>query len=137
MKGRMNRFISYTGIFLVLACMNLPNPAHAAVACEKTVKEEHARREVLSNGLTLLVKEVHTLPIVSIEARFRIGSADEGKWAGSGISHFVEHMLFKGTPTRKHGDIEREIKSYGGTINGFTSFDSTGYTLTVNTSRKL
>ncbi|PIU41269.1 MAG: hypothetical protein COS99_06125 [Candidatus Omnitrophica bacterium CG07_land_8_20_14_0_80_42_15] len=131
MKGRMNRFISYTGIFLVLACMNLPNPAHAAVACEKTVKEEHARREVLSNGLTLLVKEVHTLPIVSIEARFRIGSADEGKWAGSGISHFVEHMLFKGTPTRKHGDIEREIKSYGGTINGFTSFDSTGYTLTV------
>lgn len=93
--------------------------------------EPQITKQVLDNGLAVVIKEDRTLPIVSIEARFRIGSASEGRFLGSGISHFLEHMLFKGTPTRPHSQIEKEVKSYGGTINGYTSFDSTGYRLTV------
>jgi len=124
----MTKNISYIAIFLVLAIAVYLYPAYAS---GPSLKEADISREILDNGLTVLVKEDHSLPIVSIEARFRIGSASEGEFLGSGISHFVEHMLFKGTPKRGPGDIEREIKSYGGNINGFTSFDCTSYKITV------
>lgn len=124
----MTKNISYIAIFLVLAIAVYLYPAYAS---GPSLKEADISREILDNGLTVLVKEDHILPIVSIEARFRIGSASEGEFLGSGISHFVEHMLFKGTPKRGPGDIAREIKSYGGSINGFTSFDSTCYKIIV------
>jgi len=119
----MSRRLYYIGTICVLSI----------VFCIGSVAalEPQITKQVLDNGLTVVIKEDHALPIVSIEARFKIGSASEGRFLGSGISHFVEHMLFKGTPTRPHSRIEKEVKSYGGTINGYTSFDSTGYRLTV------
>lgn len=88
-------------------------------------------KEILPNGLTVMVKEEHSHPIVTIQATIGAGLSSEGVWAGSGISHFVEHMLFKGTQTRKPGQIEEEVKSYGGVINASTGLDSTNIYITV------
>ncbi|HEX9780274.1 MAG TPA: pitrilysin family protein [bacterium] len=87
---------------------------------------------VLENGLQAAWQEDHRQPIVAIEARIKGGIRGEGPYVGSGITHFIEHMLFKGTPTRPPGSIEQEVRSYGGSINAFTSFDSTGISLYVD-----
>ncbi|MBI3615914.1 MAG: insulinase family protein [Candidatus Omnitrophica bacterium] len=89
-------------------------------------------RKVLPNGLTLLVQEDHAHPLVAFEAVVRTGSATEGPWMGTGISHVVEHMLFKGTARRPVGAVEREARSYGGTSQGFTTYDTTAYQLVSN-----
>jgi zinc protease len=83
-------------------------------------------RHVLPNGLTVLVKEVYPASVVSISIWSRVGSLDESDDA-AGISHFLEHMLFKGTPRRPVGKIAQEIHSLGGYLNGFTSYDCTCY----------
>ncbi|MBI4227975.1 MAG: insulinase family protein [Candidatus Omnitrophica bacterium] len=89
-------------------------------------------RWALPNGLVVLFQEDHSAPLVALDALVKTGSATEGAWAGTGVSHVVEHMLFKGTATRPVGAIEREVKSYGGQINGHTTHDVTGYTLTIH-----
>ena len=89
-------------------------------------------RQVFPNGLTVLVQEDHSHPLVAFEAAVRTGSATEGSWMGTGVSHVVEHMLFKGTARRPVGAVEREARSYGGTSQGFTSYDTTAYQLVVN-----
>ncbi len=85
----------------------------------------------LDNGLTLLVSEMPASSTVSVYGLVKTGSATEGKYLGSGISHFMEHMLFKGTDKRAVGQIASEVQSLGGNINASTSFDYTIYTLTV------
>jgi len=100
--------------------------------CLQNTSANEIERKVLSNGLILLINESHKAPVVAIEAHVKTGSATEYGYLGSGISHFVEHMLFKGTQKRpKAGTIEREIKSLGGYSNGFTSHDSTGFYIVV------
>lgn len=89
------------------------------------------RRSVLSNGMVVIIEEDHSAELVAFDLRVRGGLAAEGALLGSGISHFIEHILFKGTPTRDVGKIEEELRSYGGSINGFTSYDYTGYTIVV------
>ena len=54
----------------------------------------------LDNGLTIIVREDHSAPVVSAQAWCMAGSIHEGKWLGAGMSHVLEHMLFKGTVTR-------------------------------------
>ncbi|MFH1045960.1 MAG: pitrilysin family protein [Candidatus Omnitrophota bacterium] len=81
--------------------------------------------------MTVFLKANHTVPLVNIFLCVRSGSAQEAELAGSGVSHLIEHMVFKGTATRGAGEIFREIESYGATINAFTSYDYTGYTITV------
>ncbi|MFH1995500.1 MAG: insulinase family protein, partial [Candidatus Omnitrophota bacterium] len=88
-------------------------------------------RTVLDNGLTLLVSEKEGAGIVCLEVRLKAGSAQEGSYVGSGISHLIEHMLFKGTRERSPEEIDRSIKSYGGRINGATSLDTTYYSVSV------
>ncbi len=85
----------------------------------------------LENGLQVVWEEDHRQPLVAIEARIKGGLRGEGASLGTGITHFIEHMLFKGTPTRPPGTIEREVRRYGGTINAFTSLDTTGVSLFV------
>ncbi len=119
-------------IFLlgVLLCWTAPVPAAFAAVFE------NARREVLDNGLTVLIDPIPTSPAVAIYALVKTGSATEGKYLGSGISHFVEHMLFKGTEDHKAvGAIAQEVMSLGGTINASTSFDYTMYTLDLPRDR--
>ncbi len=88
-------------------------------------------KEVLPNGLTVIVSKIPTSPFVSLYALVKTGSATEGKFLGSGISHFLEHLMFKGTPSRGVGEIPAQIKAMGGTINASTGKDFTIYKITV------
>lgn len=104
------------------------NPTHlfAALDIQKTV---------LDNGLTVLVTPMPSSEVVSVYAYVKIGAATEGKFLGAGVSHFVEHMLFKGTKRRLVGEIAKEVKSLGGTINASTDLDFTMYTLDLPKSK--
>jgi len=82
-------------------------------------------RKVLKNGMTILF-EKRKLPIVSVAFAFRNGGINESK-EEKGISHFIEHMLYKGTPTRNSKQIAEEIEKNGGELNGFTSEEITAY----------
>ena len=80
----------------------------------------------LNNGLQVIVVENHRAPVVFHSVWYRVGAADEppGK---SGIAHFLEHLMFKGTETREAGEFSRLVALNGGTENAFTSQDYTGY----------
>jgi zinc protease len=84
------------------------------------------RREVLPNGLTLLVQPDHSAPVVAVVTHVKAGFFDEpDHWTG--ISHVLEHMFFKGTGRRGVGEIARETKSAGGYLNAGTGYDHTSY----------
>src|SRR5215467_891388 len=87
---------------------------------------EDVRRTVLSNGLVVLTKEVHTSPIVTSMIWYRVGSRNE-EIGHTGKSHFLEHMLFKGTERFKKGQIDLLTLKNGGGNNAFTSHDFTAY----------
>src|ERR1039457_579178 len=90
------------------------------------------------NGLTLIVREDHSAPVVSAQAWCMAGSIHEGKWMGAGISHVLEHMLFKGTTTRPGSRIDQEVQEAGGYMNAYTSFDRTVFHIDVpNTGAKV
>ena len=80
----------------------------------------------LENGLKIIVKEDHRAPVVMTQIWYRVGSADEPLDKG-GISHVLEHMMFKGTSNVSSADYERLIAKFGGVNNAFTSYDYTGY----------
>ncbi|MEO8090499.1 MAG: pitrilysin family protein [Gemmatimonadales bacterium] len=83
-------------------------------------------REVLPNGLTLLVQPDHSAPVVSVVTHVKAGFFDEpDRWTG--ISHVLEHMFFKGTARRGVGAIARETKAAGGYLNAGTGYDHTSY----------
>ena len=83
-------------------------------------------KKALSNGLTVFLKEIHTAPLVSSWMWYRVGSRDEvpGK---TGISHWVEHMQFKGTPQFPASILDRAVSRDGGVWNAFTFLDWTTY----------
>ncbi len=84
------------------------------------------RKEILPNGLTLLVQPDHSAPVVAVVTHVKAGFFDEpDRWTG--ISHVLEHMFFKGTARRGVGAIARETKSAGGYLNASTSYDHTAY----------
>ncbi len=80
----------------------------------------------LENGLKIIVKEDHRAPVAMTQIWYRVGSADEPLNKG-GISHLLEHMMFKGTTNVSSDDYERLIAKFGGVNNAFTSYDYTGY----------
>ena len=106
-------------------------PAKDSLAEVPTLPDSSAQVFTLENGLTLIVEEDHSAPVASVQAWCATGSIDEGKWMGAGLSHILEHMLFKGTQDRKAGDIARQIQDRGGYINAYTSFDRTVYWIDV------
>src|SRR5947207_14588955 len=85
----------------------------------------------LENGLTIIVREDHSAPVVSVQAWAMTGSIHEGKWLGAGLSHVLEHMLFKGTSSRPGSRIDQEVQEAGGYMNAYTSFDRTVYHIDV------
>lgn len=88
----------------------------------------------LPNGMLVLTREVHSAPVATSWVWYRVGSRNEP--AGqTGISHWVEHMLFKGTPSVPKGEIDRLIARNGGTFNGFTWVDYTAYYETLPADR--
>jgi zinc protease len=89
------------------------------------------REVVLDNGLKVLLLEDHKSAAVTFQVWYRVGSRNEldGK---SGLSHFLEHMMFKGTPTVKPEEYARIIAKNGGNSNAFTSYDYTAYYATMS-----
>jgi zinc protease len=83
-------------------------------------------RLTLSNGLLVLLKEIHTAPLISHWIWYRVGSRDEAPGI-TGISHWVEHMQFKGTPQFPAGTLDRAISREGGFWNALTHLDWTTY----------
>jgi zinc protease len=88
----------------------------------------------LSNGLTVLTREVHDAPVATFWIWYRVGGRNEVSGT-TGISHWVEHMMFKGTPTLGKGEIFRSVSKNGGTLNGFTWIDFTTYFETLPSDR--
>ncbi|HMO50509.1 MAG TPA: pitrilysin family protein [Kiritimatiellia bacterium] len=82
-------------------------------------------RDVLDNGMVVLVKPDHSAPVVAVQIWIGTGSIHEGANLGAGLSHYMEHMIFKGTPNRGPADITREIDEAGGSINAYTAHDRT------------
>jgi zinc protease len=88
----------------------------------------------LPNGMLVLTKEVHSAPVATSWIWYRVGSRNEPSGC-TGISHWVEHMLFKGTPSIPRGAFDRLIARNGGTFNGFTWVDYTAYYETLPADR--
>lgn len=80
----------------------------------------------LDNGLKIIIKEDHRSPVVISQVWYRVGATDEPEKLG-GISHLLEHMMFKGTKDVSSADFERIIAKFGGSNNAFTSHDYTAY----------
>ncbi len=91
-------------------------------------------RFVLENGLELVVIEDHRRPVVAHFIYYRVGSMDEdpGK---TGLAHFLEHLMFKGTATIKAGAFSSLVTKYGGRDNAFTSKDHTAYFQVVSSDK--
>jgi zinc protease len=87
---------------------------------------------LLANGAEVLVKEKHNAPVVSVQAFVRTGAVHEGEWLGAGLSHFCEHLMFKGTARRPTGKLDREIRSVGGEQNAWTTADLTSFFTTCS-----
>ncbi len=85
----------------------------------------------LDNGLIIIVREDHSAPVVAAQVWCKTGSIHEGAWLGAGLSHVLEHMLFKGTATRPASRIDQEVQEAGGYMNAYTSFDRTVYYIDV------
>lgn len=86
-----------------------------------------AKKYVLENGLTVILKEERSAPVITAQVWVKTGSIHEDRWMGAGLSHILEHMLFKGTERRNVAQISHEVQDKGGYINAYTSFDRTVY----------
>lgn len=95
------------------------------------------RRLVLENGLTVLLKEDRSAPMAALQFWVGAGSIHEGAQLGGGLSHYLEHMIFKGTETRGPGQVSKEIADAGGEINAYTSTDRTVFHATLPAARWL
>jgi zinc protease len=84
------------------------------------------RRTTLDNGLTVFIQEEHTAPLASVWCWYRVGSKDEGPGL-TGVSHWCEHMNFKGTENIPRDQVKGIIEQYGGSWNGYTWIDQTTY----------
>src|SRR5579864_535250 len=93
-------------------------------------QDRNIRREVLPNGLTVITEEMDHIRSNSIGIWIKTGSRDEDKeW--NGISHFVEHMVFKGTQHRSAEEIARQVDSIGGNIDAFTAKECVSFSMKV------
>src|SRR5438132_4037697 len=95
---------------------------------------ERVLAATLENGLRVLLQEDHRSPIVSFQMWYRVGSRNEARGA-TGIAHFLEHMMFKGTPTHGRGQFARLVEQNGGQDNAFTSQDVTSYYVNIAADR--
>lgn len=99
-------------------------------ACSMELTYSHTLR----NGMLVLLREAHTAPLATSWLWYRVGARNESP-GSTGVSHWVEHMLFKGTPRISGRDLDRLIARNGGTFNGFTAHDFTAYFETLPADR--
>ena len=126
----MKYYILATMAFTLAATVVFSCAGRRAIQTEKKTSFESPiapfTKVTLDNGLDVIVKEVHSAPIVAVYLWCNTGSINETH-NEQGISHFYEHMFFKGTENRGVGEIDRAIKSLGGYNNAFTSKEYTAY----------
>ncbi len=89
--------------------------------------KERVDRTVLPNGVTVLIKPDTSAPVASVQVWVKTGSIHEDAYLGAGLSHYLEHMLFKGTERRAGREISQTVQAHGGYINAYTTFDRTVY----------
>jgi len=107
------------------------NAASSHDSAAITFPPSTAKKWVLPDGLTLIVQEDHSAPVASVQTWCATGSVDEDERLGAGLSHILEHMLFKGTKTQSSNAIAQKIQDVGGYINAYTSFDRTVFWIDV------
>jgi zinc protease len=118
MKRRLHHTLAtLLGVYLVIGC----TLGRGEEAFHLNIQEFR-----LENGLEVLILEDHAVPLVTVQAWYRVGSRNERPGI-TGVSHFLEHMMFKGTPKYGAGTYSQLIQRYGGTQNAFTSYDMTAY----------
>jgi zinc protease len=113
----------------------VPKPSKPATAPAKNppTLTANVKKTVLANGMTILTKEVHNAPVVTVQVWYKIGSRDEATGV-NGIAHQLEHMLFKGTKDRPI-QFGRLFAALGSNFNAFTSYDQTAYFGTVEKNK--
>lgn len=89
---------------------------------------------LLPNGAELIVQEKRNAPVVSVQAWVRTGAIHEQEWMGAGLSHYCEHLLFKGTAKRPTGQLSQDIRGGGGDNNAYTNSERTVYYVTTAAS---
>jgi zinc protease len=104
-------------MLLVAGLFSMTAPVHA---------KEMVTDFVLDNGMQVVVVEDHRAPVVMHMVWYKAGSADETPGV-SGVAHFLEHLLFKGTDTLEPGEFSATVSAHGGRDNAFTSYDYTAY----------
>jgi zinc protease len=110
-----------------VAALALPLALSATNVCaQTTVTSERPATFTLANGMQVVVIPDHRTPVVTQMIWYKVGSADEtpGK---SGLAHFLEHLMFKGTNAHPAGEFSQTVLRIGGNENAFTSTDYTGY----------
>ena len=100
----------------------------------KSFITRNVQKSILPNGLTVVTKEMHDKPVVATMIWYRVGSRNE-ELGQTGKSHFLEHMLFKGTDRYKKGEIDMITHLNGGANNAFTWLDFTAYYFTFASDR--
>ena len=110
-------------ILIVFVCLIFTSSVFAA---DYTVQK-------LANGQTVVVYEIHNNPIVTIDTWIKTGSINEDD-KNNGISHFLEHLFFKGTKSHPTGEMDRILESKGAIVNAATSKDFTHYYITIPVS---
>jgi zinc protease len=128
-KLRFRNRHSWAKVASILICLTMAVTTLAANLNAASVTEG-AGRFRLENGLTLILKEDHSAEVAAIQVWLKTGSANETD-EEAGITHLIEHMMFKGTPSRKTGEIARTIETAGGSINAYTSLDRTVYHIQI------
>src|ERR1700709_1801496 len=98
----------------------------SGAVAQTTVTSDPPATFTLGNGLTVVVIPDHRTPVVTHMIWYKVGSADEtpGK---SGLAHFLEHLMFKGTAKKPEGRFSKFLGTIGGQENAFTTSDYTGY----------
>jgi zinc protease len=104
----------------------------AALLCSVSVQAQvfYPETATLENGMQIVVLPNTRAPVVTHMIWYKAGAMDD-PWGKSGIAHFLEHLMFKGTPKHPEGDYSRIISKMGGEENAFTSYDYTSYYATV------
>ena len=114
----LRRLFGAVALVVAVTLVGLPGPLHAAVYEPETF--------TLDNGMQVVVVTNRSAPMVTHMVWYKVGAADEPPGV-SGIAHFLEHLMFKGTSNVPEGEFNRRIARNGGQDNAFTSWDFTGY----------
>jgi zinc protease len=107
--------------------MSKPDSLRASLDLLAPLWREPVHRSVLPNGTTVLLKPDHSAEVASVQVWVKTGSIHEDRLLGAGLSHYLEHLLFKGTARRAGREISATVQAQGGDINAYTTFDRTVY----------